>query len=79
MHKLCINMFNIACMNLKECFINLIHNRGEYEFVDHDYIISFKFLTFADDKKARKGDLENIGKDLRTSINKYKLEYHGEG
>jgi hypothetical protein len=54
-------------------------NLGEYEFTNNDYSTSFKILTFADDKKARKIDLQNIGKDLRTSIEKHKLKNNGEG
>jgi hypothetical protein len=81
-------MLNFAIMNLME-YVNKFFmltsgklnfsNLGDYEFINNDYSTSFKFLTFADDKKARKIDLNNIGKDLKKSIEKYKSEHYGEG
>jgi hypothetical protein len=85
---MCINKLNIAIMNLREHFNKfLITNSGilnfstlgEFEYINNDYSTSFEILTFADDKKARRKDLENIGKYLRNSIEKYKMESNGKG
>lgn len=83
-----INKLSLAFVNLIECANKFLSsnsgklsfsNLGEYEFVDNDYSTSFKLLTFADDKQARKADLKNIGNDLKTSIQKYNDEHNGEG
>ena len=83
-----INKLSLAFVNLIEYANKLLSsnsgklsfsNLGEYEFVDNDYSTSFKILTFADDKQARKADLKNIGNDLKIAVQKYNDEHNGEG